>query len=489
MLFPTKVGAIEFDLDHDDVRVAVVRVGRGLPALVEVQEVRAEYDHPDARFEALVTAVDRAVSALTTRPATFVLCTSTRFSVVRVITIPFRGRSKVAAAVPFELEPYLAFSIDELLVDFTVVDERSGQTDVLAVGSRRDQLDEQLAILEGAGVEAEAVGLDAAGLAALWVAAQKSPKGLNAGLHVRENGAILTVTRNKALVYFRHLTWTGDQIREKPTVFVRDVQNTLRGFLASWQGGGAIERLHVTGLSLEPEAKRALVEALRVPVEEEVLLGRLKGHEVAMDRDGYVAADNVWEAAIGVAMGAAGGRSAFDFKRFERSWQSAARGVITHLMFSACLGLIALMAWAYYCYHGAAENRAYAEKVREQIASVQAEIVALEAEGLPDVPPEIMRIYNDPPLLDILVEISTRMPAKEVTLTEIRLTAPGAGTSWLKVRGFAEEVGEFNKSYARLRQCSFMAFNRPPVITSESVVNFDVDIDRAAVEANNDGQN
>ena len=487
MLFPTKVGAIEFDLDHDDVRVAVVRVGHGLPALVEVQEARAEYDHPDNRFEALVTAVDKAVSALNTRPATFVLCTSTRYSVVRVITIPFRGRSKVAAAVPFELEPYLAFSIDELLVDFTVVDERSGETDVLAVGSRRDQMDEQLAVLEAAGVEAEAVGLDAAGLAALWVAAQRAPKGLNAGLHVREHGAILTVTRNKALIYFRHLTWNGDQIREKPTVFVRDVQNTLRGFLASWKGAGAIERLHVTGLTLEPDAKKALEEALRVPVAEEVLIGRLKGHEAAMDREGYVAADNVWEAAIGVAMGAAGGKSAFDFKRFERSWQSAARGVITHLMFSACLGLIVLMAWAYYCYHGAAQNRAYADDLRKQVAGLQEEIASLEAEGLPDVPEAIMQLYNDKPLLEILKEISSRMPSKEVTLTEIRLSGPGAGGAWLQIKGFATEMGLYNKASARLKQCDFMNL-KDQDIKSEDVVNFEIDIERAEKEQA-DGEN
>jgi len=163
MFLSTKVAAIEFD--GDTVRIVVVKVGGRLPVLLELYEATAAYDAPEQRFEALVNAVDAAVGQLRSHPAAFVLCASTTYSVVRTLRVGLKGRRRVAAAVPFELEPYLAFPIDDLLVDFTVVAERGGETEVLAVGSRRELLDEQLAILEAAGVEAEAVVSIAPGVA------------------------------------------------------------------------------------------------------------------------------------------------------------------------------------------------------------------------------------------------------------------------------------------------------------------------------------
>lgn len=485
MLFPTKVGAIEFDSETGDVRIAVVKVGRGLPQIIELQESRAVYDSPDARFDALVAAVDDAVSRLATRPAAFVLCAPTRYSVVRTITIPFRGRRKVAAAVPFELEPFLAFNIDELLVDFTIVSEGGGKTEVLAVGSRRELLDEQMAVLAAAGVETDAVGLDAAGLTALWLAGRKGPKGLSVVLHARDYGSILAITRNRTLAYFRHLSCTGSDIRESPAAMVREVQNSIRGFLAARHGGDAVERLHITGIALEDEQRDALSEALGMPVEDEVLIGRLKGHEAALDEEGFVAADNVWEAAVGVALGAAGGASTFDFKRFERDWQSAARGVVTHFMFSACLGLMALLGWAFYCYQSAAQNNALAAKLEARIAELRGEVEALQEEGLPDLSSEVMQLYRDPTLLEVLTEISNRMPEGEVAVREIQLTSPGGGRSWLTIKGEADNPAAFNQAFANLRRCRFMAFNKDPKITMERNASFSIEIDRA--EGNGDG--
>lgn len=476
MFLSTKVAAIEFE--GDTVRVVVVKVGGRLPVLLELHEAAAEYDAPEQRFDALVSAVDAAVGRLRTRPAAFVLCASTMYSVVRTLRVGIKGRRRVAAAVPFELEPYLAFPIDDLLVDFTIVSERGGETEVLAVGSRRELLDGQLAILEAAGVEAEAVGLDAAGLTALWQAGRKGLKGLNAMLHVREHSAILVVTHNKTLVYFRHISRTGDQIREEPTCIVREVQNTLRGFLAEWRGGGEIAELHVTGLEFEDGQRQQLEAALRMPVRDTVLLARLKGHEAAMDEEGYIAADNVWEAAIGVAVGAAGGRSAFDFKRFERDWRGAIRGIVAHTMFSACLALVALVGWTYYCYQGTARNEVLADELRRQTAAISDAVTQLQQQGLPNVPDPIMQLYRDPSLLELLAEISQKMPGNEISIYEMRINQPGQGKTWIVIRGEAPDVGTFNAALERLKQSDVLEIEREPSVRMENTATFEISIQR-----------
>lgn len=476
MVFSTKVAAIEFE--GDTVRVVVVKVGGGLPVILEMYETAAEYKEPDKRFEALAAAVDAAVVQVRTRPAAFVLCATTMYSVVRTLKIPFRGRRRVATAVPFELEPYLAFPIEDLLVDFTITGERSGETDVLAVGSRREMLDEQLAILAAAGVEAEAVGLDAAGLTALWLAGRKGLKGFNAILHVREQSAILAITNNKTLVYFRHIPRSAEQIRENPSCVVREIQNTLRGFLAERREEEAFHELFVTGIEFEEEARTSLSTALNVRVTDEVLLTRLKGHEAAMDEEGYVAADNVWEAAIGVAMGASGGPSAFDFKRFERDWRIAARGVTTHLMFSACLALLALVGWAYFCFQGTARNRIYAAELRQQIDSVNNEVAALQEQGLKDVPAPIMQLYRDPALVDLLMEFSEKMPNDQIFITEMRINSPGMGKTWLTVKGEANDVAALNTALEKLRQSERMRIEREPAVRIEDKATFEINIQR-----------
>lgn len=476
MVFSTKVAAIEFE--GDTVRVVVVKVGRGLPAILELYETAAEYDGPEKRFEALVAAVDAAVARVRTRPAAFVLCATTMYSMVRTLKIPFRGRRRVATAVPFELEPYLAFPIEDLLVDFTITGERSGETNVLAVGSRREMLDEQMAILSAAGVEAEAVGLDAAGLTALWLAGRKGLKGGHAILHVREHSAILAITKNKTLVYFRHIPRSGDQIRENPVCVAREIQNTLRGFQAERREEQEFQELFVTGIEFDEAARTQLATALNLRISDEVLLTRLKGHEAAMDEEGYVAADNVWEAAIGVALGASGGPSAFDFKRFERDWRVAARGVTTHVMFSACLALLALVGWAYYCFQGTAKNRIYGDELRQQIEVVNGEAAALRDEGLKDVPNQIMQLYRDPTLIDVLSEISEKMPNDQIAILEMRINAPGTGRTWMTLKGEANDVGVLNTALGKLRQSERLRIEREPSVRIEDKATFEINIQR-----------
>ncbi|MCC6142255.1 MAG: pilus assembly protein PilM, partial [Candidatus Hydrogenedentes bacterium] len=275
MGIPARVAAIEFA--GDEVRVSVVKTGRRLPVVLELQSRVAHYSTEDERFEAMVQAVDEAVSALETRPAAFVLCAPSLYSVVRMLTIPFKGKRRVAAAVPFELEPYLAFPLEELMVDYTVVSEAGGKTEVLAVGVRRPLLQEQMAILAGAGVEAEAADLDAVGLTMLWQAVHRPGKGLSAVLHVREEGSVLAILNGKSLAFFRSIDAGAQQLAERPNAVAREVQNSIRGFLARWQAEVEITDLYVTGVDWDDRDREIFSQALRLTVRSEILLEQLKG--------------------------------------------------------------------------------------------------------------------------------------------------------------------------------------------------------------------
>lgn len=466
MIFGTKVAALEFA--GDEVRLAVVKTGGKLPTVLELHAAQAVYETPEGRFDAMVGAVDEVLGRLQSRPAICVLCMSSAFAIVRGLTIPFRGARRVASAVRFELEPYLAFPIEELLVDFITTQEVSGETDVLAVGVRRMHLDEQLDILDAAGVEAASVSLDALGLTGLWQAHARGMKGLNAVLHVRAGSASLAVTMNKTLAYFRHLSLTPQQLDEQPAAAAREVQNTLRAFLSKWRGEAEIASLHVTGYQFGAAARAMFTEALRLPVDEEVLIEKLPGGAAAVAQEGSESLFNRWEGLVGAAAAAAGKGYALDFQKERRDWSGAARGVVPHLMFSCCLALIVLVGAAFYFHYGAVRNQDLAAQYQAEIDSLYEDIQALSEQGIgEDI---TLELFQEPPLLDVLAEIGAKMPDGKVTITDLKMAPIGARGGWISIAGTADNAAVFNEVFNELKNSTLFAVAEDPDIRLEGDV-------------------
>ena len=465
-MLKARIAAIEFV--DDEVRVAVVKAGSGLPAILELRACRAEYSEPEDRIEALTRALDTALDQLKTRPAAYVLCANSRFCIVRTLTISFRGRRRVAAAVPFELEPYLAFPLDELLVDFRVVGEFDGETEVLAMAMRRSQLDEQLAVLAGAGISPEAVTLDAVALTGLWHRSRKKLKGLTAVLHVRDGCSNLAILHNNNLAYFRHLPCTAEQVRQTPVAAAREIQNSIRAFLAKWRGEGEIAALQLTGLDLAFDERDALAEAMSMPVEDMVLLSQLKGGALALEDGPAGTKNNKWEAAAGAALGAGGGLYAIDFIRGEREWPGAVRAVTKHLMFSTCLALLALAGWAFYYYQGAQQHRAQAETLRAEIQAIDTELEDLAGQGFPEGID--VEMFGYPPILGILNEIGGKMPEQKILVTSIQVAPPGARSWWLRIQGEVADASVFNEVFATLKDSAMFQVDEEPDLSLQGEV-------------------
>ncbi len=477
MFLKTKVAAIEFA--GDEVRVAVVKTGGKLPKVLELVSRRAHYELPDARFDALVAALDEALNQLRVRPSAYVLCESSMFCIVRTLTIPFRGSRRVASAVPFELEPHLALPLEDLLLDYNVVTEIEGETEVLAMGMRRNQIEDRLAILSAAGVEAEAVTLDTVALTGLWQAGRKKQKGLAAVLHARDACSSVAILFNGKLAYFRHLACTAQQVQDEPVAVAREVQNSIRGFLAKWRGEGEIAELQVTGVEFSPEERQAFSEAVRLPVQDSVLVASLKGNEAVLEEGAPAARHNTWEAAIGAAHGAAGGAYAIDFRHAEQEWQGAARGVITHLLFTACLGLMLLAGWALYYYEGTARNEAELVRIEKQIGDLKAEIQGMQDKGLgADVNTDM---FSDPSLLDVLKELAGNLPdGGSVILTDLKIAPPEAENWWMRISGSGPDAAQVNQFLEKLKGAKlFRVDEQPDLNVSGSLTTFTVKAFRA----------
>jgi hypothetical protein len=464
MVLNPKVAAIEFV--GDEVRLAVVKTGGKAPTVLELHVATAHYEDPEGRFEAMVAAVDQALDKVEGNPAAYVYCAQASDCIVRSITIPFKGRRRVAAAVRFELEPYLAFPIEELMVDFKITSEADGQTEVLAMGMRRETLEGNLAILRAAGVEPDSVNLDALGISGLWATLNKGPRDVRALLHVRARGASLVIVENNKLAYFRHLPCTPEMIIESPRRVAREVQNTLRAYLAQRKEEVSIDTIHVTGVDFVDYERAAFAEALGLAVDETSLLPQLPGGAHALQDGTAGTKHNYWEAAVGVAACAAGGTGFdVDFRRAEQDMQGTLRTSVTHVLFSSVLAILLLLAAAVYYYQGTAKTKAAAGRVQAEIDQLNADILGLMEQGLGEG--VNTDVFSDATLLELLEEIGKKMPEDKVTITEISANPPGARGAWITIEGQVGNSAVFNQIYNDLKTSELFRVEADPEIRME----------------------
>ena len=504
MKLSAKVAGIEFD--GDTIRLAVVKTGGRLPGVLERHSVAASYDDPEERHEALVAAARELRSQVKSNPSAHVLCAASAYSVVRQLTVPFKGRGRVAAAVPFELEPYLAFPIDDLVVDFSVVEEKDGQTEVVAVGMRAENLADELGVLTEAGFDIDGITIDVAALTGLWHSTQKDPAGLRAVAHVRENGTILAIVDGGALVFFRHLGSSTAHVHEDPAAAGREVQNTVRAYLSRRKGQeDALSGVTITGVDLTEEEREQFGRGFRAPVDYEQVITRLRGpgmpasNGVAEDAEGVpgeaaVPAElryNTWEAVIGAGHCAAGGGFNYEFRRGPLAKADSVRATALRGAFSAVLAVFVIIGYGMFMYidhrNTLAEldrvDRAMWEVVRNAFPNAVTEGTVdpdntnwrelydfmetqiSEDPTLAGGPPTEM--FNMPPLLDILSEISAAMPGDKVHVTNVRIRPPsgvrGGGTGpSIEIEGEVDDPNTFNEAFAALRTSDLFRIEEEP---------------------------
>lgn len=449
MKVSAKIAVIE--LTESEVRVALVKTGGKSPRILEAHAVEVRTMAEDEHAEAQSLAVQEAMEALKGKRVATILCASSAYGMARQMVIPFKGKRKVALAVQFELEPYLAFPIEELVVEHSIVSEADGETEVLCVGLRRDNLEKQLAVLEDAGVTVDGVGLDALGVTRLWLAVHKAPGGPYALFHVGDEGSILAIIDGKNLAYIRYIAVTRLGLEEQPQAAAREVQNVLRAFSSGSKGDSEIQGLSVTGSTLD--GLSAFENEFSVPVcfdevvgltaKSDVLEGVLPEPEDATERS-----LDTWSALLGVADMAAGGVPfAMDFMREDLSASAAnGRGQVRRAVFSGFLFLVALVGYASYVYldhrSNVTELEATGQKVWETFAETFPNAELAEQRPRGDVGGFVsyqemqkeaereqqgaarysMDMFTWPTILAVLNVLAESMPDEKVGITNLKVT-------------------------------------------------------------------
>ena len=504
MKLSAKIAA--FEIEGDEVRVAVVKTGGKAPVILETHAQRVPFVGAEGRHAAQVQTTRDILGRIKGRPQLYVLCVGCQHAIVRALNIPFRGRGKVSAAVAFELEPYLAVPVEDLAIDHGVIREIDGETEVLAVGVRRTLLEEQASVLAEAGVLVEGISLDVAGLTSLWLGSRRAVTGLHALLHVREAACVVTIVYNRSIAYIRPLPISAKSMRENPQAVSREVRNSLRAFLANWRGESSVADLTVTDAELSPAERDAFEEGMQIPLAYESLSGGLKGAEhlgqggipamvepAGTEQDEAVPATardcpNYWEAAVGAAAAAAGSGVAFEFRKGSLASGGAARGMTLHLVFSACLLALVFAGAVGYCVLDYRRNMAEikrcgdeiwasytktfpdAESAKERlektdIGGIQTAQFMEEAKNaavskgttLP------LDVLSRPTLLDVLKEISAKLPGDKIRVTEINVLDSRSRDQSVVIKGEVNDPQALNDAFEQLKSSTVLKVDEEPV--------------------------
>ena len=453
MKISAKIGALE--ITRDTVRILVVKTGGKRPKVLDAQvQPIVRTDDQDER-EAQVESIKKAMGKLKHRPSLFTLCASSNSSIVRTIQISFKGNRKVAAAVPFELEPHLAIPIEELAIGHLTIGESDAGTDVLAVGLRRETLDEHIALAGDAGISIEGVGLDAVGLTALWQDSFGKKSGTQAVLHIRPEEAILVIVHNGRLSYLQRVVSGATEFQTNPRSAAREVQNIIRSYTARSSESDVVTELVVTGSRLL-EAGRTLFEnELDISVQyqdlSELLVGLPEGILLDPVTDGEAKSDdaNRWSALAGTAMTASGGPMSIHFQvPGSKSGMGASSVLSSHALITATLLVVCAVTYFGSSYLRYQHNLREADRIGQTIWDEYAATFPAAAQGKtrPANDTAGVKSYNAmsdsisaytqtqasfspelfvlPTPLDILREIGTHMPNSQVSIQDIRILKP-----------------------------------------------------------------
>ncbi len=513
MRIGANIAAIE--IDGDTLRLAMVSTGGAMPKVAACRQTEVQYDSPDDRHDALAEGVRKLCAGLKPQPAGYVLCASSLYAITRNLTLPFKGRNKIAGAVKFELEPFLAVPIDDLVVDFSITREIEGSTEILVFGLRKEMLAADLAVLEEGGVIADGVTLDLAGLTSLYAGARKKMNGLQPVLHIRPDRCILTVMFNKKLAYVRQILRAQADIFQDPGAVGREVRNGLRAFMAGWKSDDSFHEISVTGMELDGPARAAFEEASGlVPVFtclSEACKGKVPKHHAqqapppsiidhpapgsaALAGDDMSAQEPAapgmtaafpagaeWENLIGAAHASAGTDYAYEFRKEEIANTHFLQGIARHLVFSGVLAAIVLIGYAGFTVVHYFQMRARLDAIGNEIWRLYTDAAPnseLAQAGRPsdDVGgARTFQVINEdllgegaigvsfptnyfeyPTLLDYLLTIGAYMPDERVKITDLRATALSAAQDnrvpRITIQGEVKPGGAFDEAFARLRE-------------------------------------
>jgi Tfp pilus assembly PilM family ATPase/Tfp pilus assembly protein PilN len=185
------------------------------------------------------------------KPETLVTGLPTPAAVIREITLPLENTQKIEKIIKFQMEPFVPFAIDEMIVDF-VLSRIKGQ--VLALGVKKTDLAEHLQRFSKINLEPRVIGLADLALFFLYSRIQPDPEHKPIGLiHFNSKYQTIQIICQKRLDLIRVLQGGGDPLAPiQETIALYQLKNP----------DNALQEILITGEAALPEDLPDRISAL-----------------------------------------------------------------------------------------------------------------------------------------------------------------------------------------------------------------------------------
>jgi len=153
-------------------------------------------------------------------------------SVVKRLSLPFKGERKIRQVIRYEMEPFLPFSLEEAAIDFYITDDHlPDRTLVLAFAINKRVIEKHLKILNLAGIKPEVVDLDSTSLFNVYF--PKKDKETIALINLGAGQTIIDMISEGRLLLTRSIFKAGDDITqalaERLGIGFREAEKLKRG--------------------------------------------------------------------------------------------------------------------------------------------------------------------------------------------------------------------------------------------------------------------
>ena len=132
----------------------------------------------------------------------------------RLLTFPFGSLKKIDQTVQFEIESYIPFEVDQVVLDYAIVWQTKEASRVMVIYVQKGELAKQLAMLATVGVDPRYVcieGVDQVGLINLGMV---PPEGAYAVIDIGHAKTTVTICRGRNLAFVRAISLAGKVLTE-----------------------------------------------------------------------------------------------------------------------------------------------------------------------------------------------------------------------------------------------------------------------------------
>jgi type II secretory pathway component PulL len=359
----------------------------------------------------------------------------------RNLKMPFRDERKIRQTLVFELETMVPVPVEDLIVDFKMVD-RSDNSEILAASVKRADISEYLAHLQSNGVDPGVIDIGC--IPTLnWLVNQEGTPDNGLFLDVGHSKNTMFLYINKRLALIRTFPSDGSTIQRvlpnetgsshTSTEAAKEIESSLKSLCAyvqntlhafAWQTAKTVrpEKVFIRGRGrLYPDIENALGRLLDLPVERIQVTGDPRIHMEADIARAWNPA--LMDNALALAVGEAKQRLGFNFRRDEFQVKKAYFGRMKEFRkVAAVLAVILFLV-------GVDLGIEYFS-LKKQYKTLDQQIMAMFRQTFPDVkrivdPVQQMRVKineikktalslpgigTNTQVLDLLKDVSSRVP-------------------------------------------------------------------------------